>query len=108
MIYLDSVLGRRAGEDEAEFDAAGNFKEGSGGQSHLFLHNLEKTAKFIRLQLNYVSAWILMGSKKGDWGGFLHGCSVQNAFAQCTFRDIARGALAKAFQLGPLRILKRS
>lgn len=95
MIYLDSVLGRRGAEEEAEFNAAGNFKEGSGDQSHLSMCNLEKTGKFIQLQLNYVSTWILLGGSKGDWGGFLCGCSVQNAFAQHTFRDTGECLLAK-------------
>lgn len=52
MIYLDSVLGSREAEEEAEFNAAGNLKEGSGDQSHLFMCNLEKTTIFTQLFFN--------------------------------------------------------
>lgn len=56
-----------------DFNAARKFKEGSGGQIHLSICNLDKTAKFIQPLLKYVLAGVLMGGSEGDWGGFLHG-----------------------------------
>lgn len=66
------------------------------------------TAKFIPLQLRYVSAGIFTGGRDKDWGGVLVQDMVCDTTAQRVCSSTAKGTLTcKVFKLRHSRVFKR-
>jgi len=89
----------------------GEIEEGSsGGESHLSVCNLDKTAEFIQPQLKYGSAGVLMAGREGGCSGLSPGTVAgHGAIAWRTGSDTARGTPPhKVLKLGPLGVFKRS